>query len=92
VDNFGESHQTELRIYPNPAMGQANIGCSIPVSQYLRMDLLNGCGHFVKTIYEGNVAQGKRTIKVDISTLPAGFYFVRMNTREGIQTRKLVIQ
>ena len=90
IDNFGESHRLELRVYPNPARGQTTIGYSLPESESLRIDLLNGCGHLVKTVYEGSSTRGKRSVKVDLSTLPAGFYFVRINTKQGVQTRKLI--
>jgi len=92
VDNFGESRKMEIRIYPNPAQNQTNIDYFLPEPGRLRIDLLNGCGRLVKTVYEGNKAVGNGAAKVDLSQLPAGYYFVRVQTKKGVQTRKLVVR
>jgi len=92
IDNFGESRKMELRIYPNPATNRATIGYSLPESGSLRIDLLNGCGYLVKTVFDGNRARGKNSVQVDLSPLPAGFYFVRVQTKQGVQTRKLIVR
>ena len=92
IDNFGKSNQTEWRVYPNPATNKATIDVFLPEPGHLRIDLLNNCGHLVKTVFDGNKTRGKGSVQTDISSLPAGFYFVRMQTKQGVQTRKLVKQ
>ena len=90
IDNFGESQKAEIRIYPNPAHGQARLDYSLPEPGSLRIDLLNSCGHLVRELYATDRFQGKGTLRVDMSVLPAGFYFVRILTPHGVQTRKIM--
>jgi hypothetical protein len=90
IDNFGESQSEEFRIYPNPVSGQATMDYFVPEQGSIRVDLLNSCGHLVRMLYAADRFKGKGTLRVDMSTLPAGLYFVRIQTLHGIQTRKVM--
>ena len=90
IDNFGESQNTEIRIYPNPAHSLATLNYSSPQPGRVRIDLLNSCGHLVRELYVSDRFKGKGTLQVDMSALPAGLYFVRIQTPGGVQTRKMM--
>ncbi len=92
IDNFGTNGEITFHVYPNPAKDQATISCFLPENGNIRIDLLNSCGKFVKNVFDGIQPQGKNMLRINLTTLPNGYYFVRIRTKQGIQTRKLIIQ
>ncbi len=90
VDNFGESQKQEFSIYPNPSTGRVTFAFSLPATESLRVDLMNSCGHLVRELYIRERISGKGKINMNLISLPAGLYFVRIQTASGIQTRKLI--
>ena len=92
IDKFGAGNKMQFRIYPNPAKGKINLDYYLPENSRVRVDVLNICGHMVKEPYEISKSSGKKELSLDLSNLPAGYYFVRILTKYGVQTRKLVIQ
>jgi len=47
-------------------------------------------GRKVMTVTESQIANRKSQITFDISNVPAGVYFVRIQTENGVVTRKVV--
>ncbi len=92
IDNFGARGQTEFRIYPNPAKDQTTFSGYLSEGGTIRVDLLNSCGKLVKNVYDGQQPAGKHTFRIPLGTLPSGYYFVRIRTKEGVQIRKLIVR
>ena len=92
IDKFGAGDKMQFRIYPNPAKGKVNLDYYLPENSRVRVDILNVCGYMVMEPYEISKSSGKKPVNFDLSKLPAGYYFVRILTKYGVQTRKLVIQ
>jgi hypothetical protein len=92
IDKFGEGSKMQFRLYPNPAKNQVNVNFYLPESSSIRIDVLNVCGHLVMEPLKTSGSRGSSNIQVDVSKLPAGYYFVRILTKYGVQTRKIVIQ
>jgi hypothetical protein len=92
VDTFGMGDEMEFKIYPNPARGIVNVSYFLPQPGRVRIDILNICGNIVMQPYIKVLSSGKNNINFDLSKLPAGYYFVRILTPSGVQSRKIVIQ
>ena len=93
IDTFGTGNGLEFKIYPNPARGKkVNLDIYLPEKSKIRIDILNVCGHLAKDSYRFSKTSGRKRINVDLTQLPAGYYFVRILTKYGVQTRKLVVQ
>ncbi len=92
VDTFGAGSKMQFRLYPNPAKTQINADCYLPEGGSIRLDVLNVCGHPVMEPVKRTGIRGTNNVQLDVSKLPAGYYFVRILTRYGVQTRKVVIQ
>lgn len=92
IETFGIGNQMELMIYPNPSKGIVNVSYYLPEPGRVRIDILNLCGGLVMTPYEKVKASGKNNVQFDLSNVPAGYYFVRILTPFGVQSRKVVIQ
>lgn len=81
----------EFNIFPNPAVTSftANFNLSFD-PEYAVLELINADGRIVakKPFLNTRSVQ----TQFDVNQLPAGNYFMRLTTNEGIATRKLMIQ
>ena len=71
----------ETTLYPNPTSGQITIVCAQPIKDIAIIDFIG------QTIYSNQYNSPQ--IQVDVSTLPTGVYFVKVN---GVEVRKFVKQ
>ena len=77
---IGESHNNTF-LYPNPAQDMLHVkGTDI-----LQMEVFNIVGQKVLSINEGFEA-------IQLNDLPDGMYFVRLQSKQGEKTMKLVIE
>lgn len=75
----------KVEIYPNPASSEVVISSPISIEGTIKVFDITG----KLLIYEHNAVL-KNTYNLDISSLPAGVYFIRLNTSEGMATKKLL--
>ena len=80
VNNI-DYHNHKISLYPNPANSTLTISATFPID-YITMSNLLG-----QTITTPQPSQGMRGIQVDISDLPDGLYFIKVN---GTEVRKFV--
>ncbi len=81
----------QYRIFPNPAKNQINVNYYSPESNSIRIDLLNVCEHLVMKPLKTNSSRGGNNLQLNVAKLPAGYYFARILSKYGVQTRKLFI-
>ncbi len=79
-----------LQVFPNPASQQLNIALTGEFTGKVDVQLLASNGLLVRE-WPGQELQG-RSIPISVADLPAGFYFIQVNTSQGIYTEKVVIQ
>lgn len=78
-----------LTLAPNPASGLLNVSISSQTPQELHLGLLNLNG---QTLLERQLqVSGYHQATWDVSSLPAGFYFVKISGADGSLLKKLVI-
>ncbi len=78
---------------PNPVRDVAVIPFSLSRAQPVKLVLTDILGHIVKHVVEGKwFAGGKHQVVVDVSELPAGVYFYRLMSPDGVSTRSMVLQ
>lgn len=74
----------QLSIIPNPAQNKVNVLLSHVQKGTIEVVGINGAVHFTQPIeYKSNL--------LDISSLPPGVYFVRINAENNTITKKLVV-
>lgn len=77
-------------VYPNPASGRINISFYIDNATEAGIELYDMQGRKLKTLRAPALVQaGQQQFSFDISGLPQGYYFCRLQTNEGMLTRKL---
>jgi hypothetical protein len=82
--------------YPNPAIGNTTIKYAIPKKTNISLKIYDISGRVVKTLASGVKEPAYYTVKwngVDDRDrrVPAGVYFVRFDSKEFTQTRKLIL-
>lgn len=76
-------------VYPNPGTGAYNIGFTSEKTQLMQLGVFDLTGREVKT-QQWMSQQGSNVLPLDLSELPAGAYFIRVNSAEGVMTVKVV--
>lgn len=76
----------ELAIYPNPATDILNLRFSSPSFAFRSLDIYDANGRRI----QGGFRSGKQDLTIDVSTLPSGTYFVRIETGKGWVTRRFL--
>ncbi|MEL6863966.1 MAG: FG-GAP-like repeat-containing protein [Bacteroidota bacterium] len=81
---------TSFRIHPNPALGSSvYIRYELSLSQQLiTFSLLDTQGRLVSSYERPNTGEAQ----LDVGAIPAGLYYLKLVTKDGVATRKLVIQ
>ncbi len=79
-----------FQVYPIPANEQLNIALNSTRSQEVTVSLLTLDGRTVMA--RSAHVYGNEFIPLDVRSQPAGFYFVKMSTEEGVIVQKVVIE
>ena len=75
---------TSIRLYPNPVSNHLIIENEELIIE--NVDIYNMVGQLIQS----EIVNLKSKIKIDISNLPAGVYLVKIKTKTGILTQKIV--
>lgn len=81
VDDTFAGGEKDFRItgsYPNPFNGSASLRYSIYSPGYVTVSLFSVSGEHVRELSEGFQNEGDYTLRIEMSGLPSGIYFVRM--------------
>ncbi len=76
-----------LRLYPNPAFSEFTVDLT-GVQDATRLEIFNNSGTSVMDMPLNTGAFGEYDVNMDEH--PAGAYFVRLTTKQGIQVKKLI--
>jgi hypothetical protein len=79
-------HATPLQVYPNPTTGKLTINNEQLTIEYIKVFDVYGRNMLSHTKYHP-----PHTV-IDISSLPAGVYFLRVDTEEGSIMQKVIKQ
>jgi len=78
-------------IYPNPASGEIELKLNIDCSTDSKIEIKNIDGQRIhRTLLYDDLING--SIRIDLSQLPKGLYFVSYKDKSGTYTKKLVVQ
>ncbi len=80
-----------INVYPNPAKDNINVQFTLPASGEVKLTLINILGEQVMELVNTELTSGQHTINVDVSKLPAGMYYFRLQTNNSSDTFKKVV-
>ncbi|MCS5634828.1 MAG: T9SS type A sorting domain-containing protein, partial [Candidatus Marinimicrobia bacterium] len=75
--------------YPNPFNAQTTIQITLPIKDVMIVKVYDVNGSELKTLVHSIFDSGTHTIKWDAGDLPSGIYFIRMQTRHFVDTKKV---
>ncbi|HQW40980.1 MAG TPA: M43 family zinc metalloprotease [Flavobacteriales bacterium] len=81
-----------LIVMPNPAKDNAQVVLNVKAAGRVQVDLLDVLGRTVKGLHNAPLPQGVRRMDLQVSELPAGLYFIRMEQEGQSQTVRFVVE
>ena len=78
-----------LAVSPNPTSGQLNISVNLPENEVINLAIFNTVGQEVLAVTNGKVSNSNYT--VDLNDQANGIYYVKMNVKGTIVTKKIVL-
>ena len=81
---------TSIQLYPNPASTATDLWINTNMSERIGISVIGLDGRELLPVYEGVLAAGKHSIKLDLSSLAPGNYIIRTSGRSGASSIKLV--
>jgi hypothetical protein len=78
-------------IYPSPTRDQLSIRAEMDSPLNLRVEILNQAGQVIN-IDQNGLTSNNSILSMDVSSLAAGVFFVRLSNPEGFTTHKFVKQ
>lgn len=79
-----------IKTYPNPVNDLLNISVNSERQQELSMSLMTIDGQTVTS--QSFDAYGRQHVQLNVSSIPAGFYLLKVSTEEGTAVQKIVIE
>ncbi len=80
------------KIFPNPAGDAAVVPYNLENSANVRIQLIDMAGQLVYSIDEGTKLEGLHTSEIDVTSLAAGNYMLKLQIGESVFSEKLVIK
>ncbi len=82
--------------YPNPFNPETTIPFSLPRSGWVTIEIFNTLGQTVRTLVDYGMPSGSHTSRWDGRSdggkrVPAGLYFYRLQSKDFLQTRQLLL-
>jgi uncharacterized protein (DUF1501 family) len=80
----------DLKALPNPMSDYLNVSFNLKSKEDIRLSLFDVLGAEIKVISNRAVAKGLHEVKVELHDVVPGPYFLRLQTRTGQKTLRLV--
>jgi hypothetical protein len=77
--------------FPNPFSRLTNVRYSLPEQAHVRITLVNAVGQIVRVVSDREEQVGMHSVMIDMSGLPAGIYYYRVETAAYRATRSMVL-
>lgn len=81
----------ELSVFPNPAATNTKINYTLAAAAEVTIEVTNMLGAKVSSVSLGKQAAGKQSYDLNLATLPAGSYFVKLNAGETTEIVKITV-
>ena len=77
--------------FPNPFNPTTNLGFRISDFGFVSLKVFDVLGREVTSLVEGQKGAGSYTVQWNASGLPSGIYLYRLQTRDHVATRKMIL-
>ena len=80
-----------LNIFPNPSSTSAKINYTLTRSADVSIEVINELGQKINTVSIGDQSAGKQEYLLNLESLSAGNYFVKLNAGDASEITKLTV-
>ena len=91
VENYLVADDFQLDCYPNPISSESVISFQTKTNGKVNLSIFNIQGQKICTLLNEKRNAGKHTIPVSYSMPASGVYFCKLQTKEGISTKRIII-
>ena len=77
--------------YPKSFNPKTSILFGLPEASEVKLTLFNSLGEEVANLIEGYKNAGYHQVEFDAAVLPSGVYFYRIQARDFMETKKMII-
>ena len=77
--------------YPNPFNPTTSFDIALPKTGHVEIDIYNILGQKVKAVFNGELKAGFHTISINATDLATGMYIYRMQAKDFVQAKKMVL-
>ena len=81
----------KVQVFPNPCTNIAHLHLTLHSSPFTCVDLFSINGRKIRELVNREFMLGAHEIEIDVSDLPDGVYFVRLQTAGGTAVRKMIV-
>ncbi len=92
VATANQISQISFALTSNPARDQTAATILLPIRTIVRGELFDVLGNRVETLTTETMDVGEHTIKVNIASLPAGSYILRVTVGDQVMSKLLVVE
>jgi hypothetical protein len=78
-------------VYPNPFKEEFEIEFTLENQEYIILDIYDVAGRKVQTLFEQELESGFHKIKIDVSSISKGSYFIELKMKDA-STRHAIIK
>ncbi|NPV14826.1 T9SS type A sorting domain-containing protein [candidate division WOR-3 bacterium] len=89
-EGFNPNLRNAQLVFTNPATDQVEIRWQVPKPARVQLALYDATGRLVRNLYQADEARSGR-VAVDLKSLAAGIYLVRLESPAGSTTHKLTV-
>ena len=87
----GQDAATDLRVAPNVATGNVHLAYNLNMPASITLDVIDIRGERVLLIREGSAESGWHVEHVDVASLPAGPYWVRLRRGGRVDLQRVMV-
>jgi hypothetical protein len=84
-------HFSLFQNYPNPFNPTTAIRFEVPAPEFVSLKILDLLGREVTTLFSEKLQPGTYTRQWDAARFPSGVYFYKLQTKEFVETKKLLL-
>lgn len=90
ITSIGNTLQlAQFNAYPNPTSNVVTLSFENKQNEVMLIDIYDVAGKLIKTLAT-NISAGANNIEINLSNVEIGYYFVSLQTTEGVYTTKIL--
>ncbi|MBK8192253.1 MAG: T9SS type A sorting domain-containing protein [Lewinellaceae bacterium] len=86
-----DKYINEVKLFPTVASDQVTLQFSLTQNTSVNVEIYGLDGQYFGQQLNVNAFAGEQTVKLDVSQIPAGFFFVRIQAGAAVKTAKLIV-